>query len=94
MGSPDDPRLQPQAHDLKTWPEFFALVASGRKTFELRKNDRNFRVYDVLRLREWDPSTSEYTGRTCLVRITYIATSEKTGALKEGYVCMGIQLIR
>ena len=42
-------------HDLKTWSPFYAAVASGAKTFELRKDDRNYSVGDVLLLREWDP---------------------------------------
>jgi len=49
-------------HNLKTWPKFFAMVRSGRKTFELRVNDRNFQVGDMLVLREWDPDEEHYTG--------------------------------
>ena len=29
-------------HELKTWIEYFELVMSGEKPFELRKNDRDF----------------------------------------------------
>ena len=42
-------------HELKTWPEFFIETRGGRKKFELRKNDRDFRVGDQLLLKEWDP---------------------------------------
>ena len=27
-------------HNLKTWPPFFEAVLEGRKTFELRRDDR------------------------------------------------------
>jgi len=50
-------------HNLKTWPKFFEMVRSGRKTFELRVNDRNFQVGDILDLHEWVPETETYTGR-------------------------------
>ena len=59
-------------HDLKSWPEFFGPVLEGRKTFELRKNDRNFKVGDILWLREWEPLTAKYSGREIRKRITYM----------------------
>ncbi|UOE78430.1 DUF3850 domain-containing protein (plasmid) [Parageobacillus thermoglucosidasius] len=59
-------------HRLKTWPEYFEAVLSGKKTFEIRKNDRDFRVNDLLLLQEYNPKTEEYTGREVLVEVTYI----------------------
>ena len=47
----------------KIWPEFFELVESGKKKFELRLNDFDIEEGDVLVLEEWDPKTKEYTGR-------------------------------
>lgn len=52
-----------RVHALKTWPEPFALVASGVKTFEVRKFDRDYRIGDRLDLEEWDPATGKYTWR-------------------------------
>ncbi|MCX7610250.1 MAG: DUF3850 domain-containing protein [Ignavibacterium sp.] len=37
-------------HKLKIYPEFFKEVCSGKKTFEIRKNDRGFQVGDILLL--------------------------------------------
>jgi hypothetical protein len=61
-----------EAKQLKTWPEFFEAVLSGKKTFEIRKNDRDYRVNDLLLLQEYDPKTQEYTGREVLVQVTYM----------------------
>lgn len=44
-----------KTHKLKTWPTYFQAVRSGKKTFEIRKNDRNYQVNDVLVLEEWKP---------------------------------------
>ena len=74
-------------HDLKTLPQYFEPLASGPKTFEIRRNDRDFRVGDVLLLREWDPTTATHTGRTCRRRVTYVLADF---GLLAGYVCMGL----
>lgn len=49
-------------HKLKTWPQEFKDICSGEKTFEVRKNDRNFSVGDILVLREFVPC-KECNGR-------------------------------
>lgn len=63
-----------KTHDLKIWPVYFDAVASGDKTFEFRRNDRDFQHGDILHLREYDPVTEEYTGRDLHVLVTYILT--------------------
>jgi hypothetical protein len=59
-------------HELKSWPDYFEPLAAGIKTFELRRNDRNFQVGDILVLREYDDRKRVYTGRECRKRITYM----------------------
>jgi len=60
-------------HKLKTWPEYFQAVKSGRKAFEVRRNDdRDFCVGDVLHLQEWSPVSESYTGGEWYGMITYI----------------------
>lgn len=41
-------------HELKILHEYFEAVTSGRKQFEIRKNDRGFKVGDQLILCEHD----------------------------------------
>ncbi|KOF56798.1 hypothetical protein AGR56_09030 [Clostridium sp. DMHC 10] len=74
-------------HELKTLPEFFQAVKEKRKSFEVRRNDRNFKVGDSLYLREW--TGGEYTGRKLIRIITYILDNPLY--VKEGYVILGIK---
>lgn len=60
-------------HDLKTWPEYFEAVLSGAKRYEFRHNDRDFQCGDMLRLREWDNVTGQYTGRSTVRGIGWIS---------------------
>ena len=39
-------------HYLKIETEFFQAIEKGRKKFEIRKNDRDFKVYDMVYLSE------------------------------------------
>lgn len=76
-------------HELKTWPEYFESILSGDKTFEVRKNDRDFKVGDIISLKEWNPATGIYTGRESQRRISYILTGGQFG-IEERYVVMGL----
>ena len=63
-------------HELKCWPDIFQSVYTGEKEFEIRVNDRNFKVQDSLYLREYDPKSKTYTGRSAVKRITYMIQGE------------------
>lgn len=52
-----------KTHNLKCWPDVFQLMLDGKKTFEYRKNDRDYQEGDTLHEREWDPQDEEYSGR-------------------------------
>jgi hypothetical protein len=77
-------------HELKTWPEFFVPVLDGRKTFEIRKNDRDFQVGDCLELYEWHPKVEAYTGRATVRYVSYITAFGQY----PGYVVMGLSTTR
>ena len=58
--------------ELKTWPESFQAIWDGLKTYEVRKADREFKLWNVVWLREYDPNKKKYTGREMAANITYI----------------------
>lgn len=59
-------------HNLKTWPQYFARILDGSKTFEVRINDRDFCRGDRLLLREYDPDTDTYSGRAIRADVGYV----------------------
>lgn len=75
-------------HELKILPEYFEAVTSGRKQFETRRNDRNFKVGSQLILREW--TGEKYTGDSYKAEITYITDY----AQQDGYVVLGIRGVK
>jgi len=78
-------------HCLKTWPEHFELVLAGLKTFEVRRDDRGYRVGDLLCLQEWDPADGELTGRECQRRISCITATAGPVRLLDGLVVLGLE---
>jgi len=78
-------------HELKIYPEFFQAITLGKKTFEVRLNDRNYQCGDVVVLRECEslPNSPhsrpnpKYTGRCMVVEITYIMPGGVFGVLSD-----------
>jgi hypothetical protein len=61
-----------KTHELKIWPQYFNKKLQGVKSWEHRRNDRNFKVGENMLLREWSPQSGRYTGETMLVNILLI----------------------
>jgi hypothetical protein len=86
-------------HDLKVLPEYYVRLIHGLKSFEFRKNDRDFRSLDTLLLQEFDPKLQEYTGRTAVYLIMDVFDPAELNSITagepfpEGFVIMSIQLI-
>lgn len=89
-------------HQLKTWPVHFEAIWSGVKAFELRYDDRHFRIGDVLQLIEWIPSakysvdkSGRYTGRSVVAEVTYIlnAHEEQPEFVPDNWVIMSLKIL-
>lgn len=76
-------------HYLKIKPEYYKDVECGIKTFELRKNDRNFQVGDTLMLIKLDDKGNE-TDQVTRVKVNYILKDCPQYGLKDGYAILGI----
>ena len=76
-------------HDLKIQSQYFKNVVNGTKKFEIRKNDRGFKVGDEVRLYEIDEQ-SEYTGGVIAKKITFITDYEQ----KNGFVVFSLEDVK
>ena len=80
-------------HNLKTWPQYFEAVRDGKKTFEVRRNDRGFQVGDRLSLQEWDPDEGKYTGRELHRYVSYMLTGPALG-VEPGFCVLALSSSR
>src|SRR5471030_288524 len=80
-------------HELKILPQYFKAVLEGTKTFELRKNDRDYKVGDTLILKEWQHLFDmewRYTVKEITKEITYILEGGQYG-LGIDYCILGLK---
>lgn len=78
----------------KILPQYFNDVRSGIKSFEVRKDEDDIQVGDVLLLEEWKPDgvlTGGYTGRCIKKRVKYVLRDIQQYGLQEGYCIIGLE---
>jgi ASC-1-like (ASCH) protein len=82
----------------KAWPDLFEKVKSGQKKFDVRLADTVLKEGDTLVLREWNPKTNKYTGRTLEKKVSFVITTEelqqfwsKKDVSKFGYQVIGFR---
>lgn len=78
---------KPVIHELKILPEYFREVVCQNKRFELRKDDRDYRIGDWLMLKEY--KDGEYTGKGAGFKISYILRNCPQYGLMDGYCILG-----
>lgn len=84
----DQAQPEEKVHEVKLAAMYYDDVKTGKKTFELRKNDRNYKEGDKLHMLEF--KDGRHTGRTISADIVYLM-EEYTG-LTEGYCILGIRV--
>ncbi|MFZ2072625.1 MAG: DUF3850 domain-containing protein [Minisyncoccia bacterium] len=75
-------------------PEYFELIKSGKKKFELRLAEFDAKEGDLLILEEFDNSKNEYTGRKMEKYINYVLKfdldlfGQKEDILEKGLIVL------
>lgn len=84
-------------HKLKVWPEYWDVLASGEKKFEVRRDDRGFQRGDVLLLQRTHEISHnvelDYRGQPMYEirkRVGWILTGGQFG-IEPGYVVMSLE---
>ncbi|HBF4616109.1 TPA: DUF3850 domain-containing protein [Clostridioides difficile] len=73
-------------HELKILPKYYEAVSNGSKSFEIRFNDRDFKIGDTLKLQEYIDGV--YTGRSLQREVSYILND--SNYIKNGYIILGL----
>lgn len=60
----------------KTWPILYEKVKCGEKNFDVRLADFKCFPGDFLVLKEWDPKTEKYTGRSIKKKVKLVMKSK------------------
>lgn len=91
-------------HILKLNHKYYDAVANGIKTFEIRENDRDYKVGDTLVLIKAndDGELLTYADHNLgmdlyheiKVAVTYILTHDEFDGISEGYVALGIRRVK
>ena len=74
-------------HEIKIKPEYYVAVISGKKTFEIRWNDRKYEAGDHVILTEWNEDGP--TGRKITITISYVLKDVPQYGLMEGFCIFG-----
>ena len=80
--------LTNKVHCVKILPDNFDNVISKKMSFQIRKDDRDYRLGDCMYLQEF---TNEYTGRALPVKINHILRESE--GLRDGYVLLNIEVL-
>lgn len=81
--------IENKEHKLKIKSEHYINVINGTKTAEIRYNDRNYQVDDILILNEIDEN-GNFTGKICAVIVTHVLDDNQY--LQNGYVMLSFRM--
>lgn len=79
--------LKRSIHFLKAVEPFYTELFKGLKTFEVRKNDRDFMPRDILVLLRYP-----YTGAFFVATVPYILSSDDFKGVTKGYCVMSLKI--
>ena len=80
-------------HELKIKDNYYEEIVLGKKKFELRKNDRDYKVGDLITFQVVMEDGRTYSSHL-LYQIVYILENVPEYGLQEGYCILGIEELK
>lgn len=80
---------------VKSWTEFFDAISKGQP-FDIREDDRHYKVGDLIEFQEWNTDVGAFTGKACRWKVTHVLKGVGPGGiaplrgLRNGYVVLGL----
>lgn len=86
-------------HRVRSWAHFYDAIAEGDKTHDLRKNDRDYRVGDILELVRFDNVRGIETGEEQKAVVTYVTDRNcpcafSSAVLPHDYAILSIRKVK
>jgi len=79
-----------KVHNIKIREQYYERIVLGQKSFEVRKNDRDYQVNDCLMFEVINPTNNESIPASDLYKIGYIHSGL---GMAEGYVVLEISKV-
>ncbi len=85
-------------HVVKSWSHFFDAIKAGKKLHDLRKDDRDYEVGDIMHLKRYDIEKGQFTGDWLVAEITYITNNKypcafSSSVLPQDYCILSLKVI-
>lgn len=83
-------------HKVKSWTEFYDAIKRGQP-FDVRADDRHYKVGDVIVFQQWDTDHGRLTGDECKREVTHVVKGVGAGGiaplrgLRPEYVVLGLK---
>jgi hypothetical protein len=86
-------------YELKAWNPCFSDVWDDRKLFEIRWNNMDYKIGDILKLMEYDPEEEQFLGRYVRCEVIYIMKNpsfvkKASVTVKKDFVIMSIKILK
>lgn len=78
-------------HELNIKPTSFKHICEEKRTFDVRKYDKPYKVGDTLIFKEYDGLLEQFTGRSVKRKLVYLFEGHGQYGLTTGYVVLGFR---